>query len=75
MTAFTEPVVEEAALASLEGLGYAVRHGAELTPDGSTAKRKYLGQVFSRIARARRIITGRQILFYEERIVHHNYCR
>ena len=30
MTAFTESVVEEAALAWLEGLGYAVLHGPEI---------------------------------------------
>ena len=32
MTAFTESVVEDAALAWLESLGYAVKHGPEIAP-------------------------------------------
>jgi type I restriction enzyme R subunit len=33
---FTESVVEEAALAWLESLGYAVKHGPDITPGGET---------------------------------------
>jgi len=32
MTAFTESVVEDAALAWLESLGYAIKHGPEIAP-------------------------------------------
>lgn len=32
MTSFTESVVEQAALAWLEGLGYTVRHGPVIAP-------------------------------------------
>jgi type I restriction enzyme, R subunit len=32
MAGLTESVVEEAALAWLESLGYAVKHGPEITP-------------------------------------------
>jgi type I restriction enzyme, R subunit len=34
MSAFTESVVEEAALAWLESLGWAVKHGWDISPDG-----------------------------------------
>ena len=34
--AFTESVVEEAALAWMEGLGYAVVHGPDISPGGDT---------------------------------------
>ena len=33
---FTESVVEEAALAWLESLGYAVKHGPDISPPGDT---------------------------------------
>jgi type I restriction enzyme R subunit len=39
MTAFTESVVEDAALAWLEGLGYAVLNGPEIAPDMPGAER------------------------------------
>ena len=35
-TAFTESVVEDAALAWMEGLGYAVLHGPDISPGGDT---------------------------------------
>jgi len=35
-TPFTESVVESAALAWLESLGYAVKHGSDISPDGDT---------------------------------------
>ncbi len=34
--AFSESVVEDAALAWLESLGYAVKHGPDITPGGAT---------------------------------------
>ncbi|MGH7563296.1 MAG: type I restriction endonuclease subunit R, partial [Gemmatimonadota bacterium] len=43
--AFTESVVEEAALAWLEELGYAVRHGPEIAPGELFAERSDYGQV------------------------------
>lgn len=45
MTAFTESVVEEAALAWLEGLGWSVRHGPEIAPGELLAERSDYGQV------------------------------
>ncbi|HEY7165606.1 MAG TPA: type I restriction endonuclease, partial [Candidatus Binatia bacterium] len=36
MANFTESVVEEAALAWLESLGYAVKHGPDISPGGDT---------------------------------------
>lgn len=36
---FTESVVEQAALAWLESLGWSVRHGLEITPGESKAER------------------------------------
>jgi type I restriction enzyme R subunit len=36
MSSFTESVVEDAALAWLESLGYAVKHGPDITPGGDT---------------------------------------
>lgn len=39
MTAFTESVVEDAALAWLESLGYAVKHGPETAPGEFLAER------------------------------------
>ena len=45
MTAFTESVVEDAALAWLESLGYAVKHGPEIAPGELFAERGDYGQV------------------------------
>lgn len=45
MTAFTESVVEQAALAWFEGLGYAVKEGQEVSPDGPSAERAGFEQV------------------------------
>jgi hypothetical protein len=45
MTAFTESVVEDAALGWLEGLGYAVVHGPEIAPGEPGAEREDYGQV------------------------------
>ena len=35
-TNFIESVVEDAALACLESLGYAVKHGPDISPGGDT---------------------------------------
>lgn len=43
MPAFTESVVEDAALAWLEGVGWRVRNGAEIVPGEPTAERDSLG--------------------------------
>ncbi len=45
MTAFTESTVEEAALAWLDGLGYAVRFGPAIAPGEAAAERHDYGQV------------------------------
>ena len=45
MSLFTESVVEEAALAWLETLGYAVKHGPEIAPGELWAERQDFGQV------------------------------
>ena len=45
MANFTESVVEEAALAWLESLGYTVKHGPEIAPGELFAKRGDYGQV------------------------------
>ena len=45
MTAFTESVVEDAALAWLESLGYAVKHGPEIAPGELFGERGDYGQV------------------------------
>ena len=45
MTGFTESVVEEAALAWLESLGWSIRHGAEMALDLPGAERADYGQV------------------------------
>jgi len=45
MTAFTESVVEEAALEWFDGLGYAVVGGPSLAPGESTAERRSYGDV------------------------------
>jgi len=42
---FSESVVEEAALAWLEGLGYAIRHGPAIAPGEPLAERADYGQV------------------------------
>ncbi|OGA71236.1 MAG: DEAD/DEAH box helicase [Betaproteobacteria bacterium RIFCSPLOWO2_12_FULL_65_14] len=45
MSGFTESVVEDAALAWLEGLGWTVKHGPEIVPGELAAERKDYGQV------------------------------
>ncbi|MBI3845984.1 MAG: type I restriction endonuclease subunit R [Planctomycetes bacterium] len=45
MTAFTESVVEQAALAWLESIGWQVRNGAEIAPGEPAAERDDYGQV------------------------------
>jgi type I restriction enzyme R subunit len=45
MTAFTESVVEEAALAWLDGLGYEVQFGPAIAPGEAAAAREDYGQV------------------------------
>ncbi len=45
MTRFTESDVEEAALAWLEGVGWAVRHGPEIAPGEPGAERDGFGEV------------------------------
>jgi hypothetical protein len=44
MPAFTESVVEDAALAWLESLGYAVKHGPEIAPGNFSPKGRQLLQ-------------------------------
>ncbi len=45
MTAFTESVVEEAALSWLEEFGWTVAHGPDIAPGEAAAERKDYGQV------------------------------
>ena len=45
MNAFTESVVEDAALAWLESLGYVIKHGLEIAPGELFAERTDYGQV------------------------------
>ncbi|MEO8165379.1 MAG: type I restriction endonuclease, partial [Betaproteobacteria bacterium] len=45
MTSFTESVVEQAALAWLESIGWVVRNGAEIAPGELAAERTDYGQV------------------------------
>ncbi|MFO1127830.1 MAG: type I restriction endonuclease subunit R [Rhodospirillales bacterium] len=45
MIGFTESHVEDAALAWLDGLGYAVRAGPDISPDGATPERASYGDV------------------------------
>ena len=45
MTNFTESIVEEAALAWLESLGYAIKHGPEIAPSELLSERTDYGQV------------------------------
>jgi hypothetical protein len=44
MTAFTESIVEDAALAWLESLGYAVLHGPDIAPGELAAERNDYGE-------------------------------
>ncbi len=45
MPAFTESVVEDAALEWLDGLGYSIKHGPEIAPGEPGAERNDYGQV------------------------------
>lgn len=45
MSTFTESVVEEAAIAWLEVLGYSIAHGPEIAPGELAAERKEFKQV------------------------------
>ena len=45
MTAFTESVVEDAALAWLEGLNWRIAHGPDIGPDSPVAERTDYGEV------------------------------
>ena len=45
MPTFTESIVEDAALAWLEGLGYAIVAGPEIAPDGTSPERTDYGQI------------------------------
>ena len=45
MTAFTESVVEEAALGWLEGMGWQVLHGGDIAPDAAAAERGDYGEM------------------------------
>ena len=45
MSAFSESVVEDAALAWLESLGYTVKHGLEIAPGELAAERTDYGEV------------------------------
>jgi hypothetical protein len=49
MSQFTESVIEDAALTWLESLGYAIKHGPEITPGGDNltltpSRRNYFQQ-------------------------------
>jgi len=44
-TTFTESTVEQAALAWLSELGWQVKHGSEIAPDGLFAERRDYGLV------------------------------
>ena len=46
MSAFTESVVEDAALAWLESVGWQIRNGAEIAPGEAAAERTTYGEVF-----------------------------
>jgi type I restriction enzyme, R subunit len=43
--AFTESIVEEAALAWLEGIGFSIAHGPEIAPDAPLAERTAFNQI------------------------------
>ena len=45
MTAFTESLVEEAALAWLETIGWRITHGPDIAPDTTVAERADFGEV------------------------------
>ena len=45
MTLLAESDVESAALAWLEALGWAVKHGDEIAPDGTSTERRDFSQV------------------------------
>jgi type I restriction enzyme R subunit len=45
VTAFTESVVEEAALAWLESIGWPIAHGPDIAPDMPAAERQNYGEV------------------------------
>jgi len=45
MSNFTESIIEDAALAWFESLGYAVKHGIEIAPGELAAERQDYGQV------------------------------
>lgn len=45
MTAFNESIVEDAALAWLQSVGWSVKNGAEIAPGESAAERDDYGQV------------------------------
>lgn len=45
MAAFTESIVEAAALAWLEAIGWPVAHGPDIAPDMLTAERRDYGEV------------------------------
>jgi type I restriction enzyme R subunit len=45
MDRFTESTVESATLSWLESLGWQVKHGPEIAPDGLFAERRDFGQV------------------------------
>ena len=45
MTAFTESVVEDAALAWLESVGWRVAHGPDIAPDMPAAERRDEGEI------------------------------
>ncbi|MGQ0657877.1 MAG: type I restriction endonuclease, partial [Chromatiales bacterium] len=45
MTAFTESVVEEAALAWLEAIGWRIAHGPVIAPDMPAHERRDYGEV------------------------------
>ena len=49
MAGFTESVVEEAALAWLESLGYKVKHGPEIAPGELFAERTATGAKDARV--------------------------
>ena len=44
MTAFTESVVEDAALAWLKSLGWSITHGPDIAPEAPAAERIDYGQ-------------------------------
>jgi hypothetical protein len=54
-SAFTESVVEQAAPAWLEGIGWPVRNGTDIAPDGPAAERRDYGQV---VLELRKLLQG-----------------